>query len=619
MELGTEKDLIEAHKCFVKMYKAGITPNMTANVNRNIVCTATRLGKIFEDTDRHDLCLEYMLRTHEHVKHDHVLNYNIGRLFEKRGMAKLAIQYLEAALAEEDKYVDYYLELNLVLREIGDPAKCRKYLLDGLSKVDMKEPLYKELGNLLCNSDPLEAIETYKKALTSRMDIRFLATIHMNIGNCYLKLCDIDQGIQQYIRSMNIDPSLDMVLYNYAMASLYTVGASERELWTINQEIGRRMMNIHGKKVAGSASTNKTSGSPSKIRIGFISGDLFGSHPVTRFVGHLLNKLDTDRFELFCYSNQFIRERNDGKGKEMYSDKIKWFEIKNISTEKAGALILSHDLHIIVDLSGFTEGNRCDLMCNRLAPEQICYIGYPFHPSMLIDHFVGDPVMKCTTPGLVERMITLPTCYTQYTPPFVPKPETLACAYTGNGITFGAFNKPNKTNQQVRDAFYRILIAVPGSRLIVKDKNVEELMLKEHPDLDKDTISHLGIVTDYKDFVHCYNRVDIALDTFPWTGTTTTCEGLLMGTPVITLAPKSAPYHQKSSASILVNSGLKDFVASSVDEYVSKAAICAKNIPRMHKTYKQKIQESFLNGHVVAAPNYIAEVESMFIKLAKLQ
>ena len=609
MEMGTEEDLLWAFKCF-----DSIGALSGPAVKNNLVSTVTRLASIYEEQDKQDFSLELMLNVYnKHVKDNHVLNYNIGRILEKRGMATEALRFLKAALEQDGTIVDYYLEMNLALKgtECNDEKRIQ-CLLDGLKKSKIKEPLFKELGNILVTTDTSKAIEMYMKALTPHVNPQFAATVYMNIGNCYIKQCDVAKGMEYYSKSISLDADFESVLHNYAMAALYNHMLTEAQLWQINQEIGFKMIKFHK-----SPQERHIPAVKEKIAIGFLSADLLGNHPVVHFAKRMLTDFDPSKYNVYCYTNNFFLRPNITT-QLPFSSEIKWHEIKNMSTIKASNLIASHNLDILVDLSGYTEGNRCDLMSNRLAPTQICYIGYPFHPGMCVDYFVGDQIMKPVTEELLSKMYVMPSCYTHYTPPFIPKSSELVSPLASKGfITFGAFNKPNKTNEQVLDLYHKVLQAVPESRLLLKTVHMHDLFLKKYPEfIDKNRVNVVGIVDGYENYIGLFNRVDISLDTFPWSGTTTTCESLLMGTPVITYVPKNCPYHQKSTASILYHSGLKNFICDTVEKFVNTAVACAKNIPKLPQ-FKRDVQKTFLEGGVVKGDDYMHNLDEMFHKLKK--
>lgn len=594
----------------------------------NALAATTKLCKILDDSGRGKEALEIFLRASQYIKDSPILFYNIGRQYERLGIPKLAITWLEKTLSMDSKFIDAYLEINRALKyNRADPVISIKVLLGGLehiSEPDDRAKLHKEIGTLYSDIDFDKCLEHYKQALKLTGKPAFAATILMNTGNFYMRRCNIDEGRKYYLKAMELDPAYSLNLDNYAMCVLYTTGLSDANIWAEMRLVGSKLIENHRftqqqtqAQAPESAQRNK------KLRIGYVSADLIGEHPVSRFASILFTHYDESKFEVYCYFNQpeaLVAMVESNKKDPTMTYRC----IYSKSTEIACSMISADNIDMLVDLSGHTNGNRLDIFCNRVAPLQFTYIGFPYLPAIdTIDGFVGDSIMK---PGvdaptdLYNRFMDIgsESCYTFYAPTSKPPSEIKSPFFSGAGgggtrtkgkVIFGAFNKANKTNSAVRNAYYRILKELPLARLVVKDQAILELMNREFPDVSS-RVSALGKIPDYKDFLNSYNTIDFCLDTFPWTGTTTTCESLLMGTPVITLAGES--YQQKSSASILIHSGLTDFVEYTVDGYVSKAVWLANNLS--NPRYKHGTRELFVTGKVMSDPiRYVRGFEKMVV------
>lgn len=594
-EIGTEESLRKAKTIFESIAETKEFPV------DNMLSAVTKLGKILEDSGRHKECMEIIIRASKFIPDHPVLLYNIGRQYARAGLNQLALQYLERARAMSNDSVDLYLEINQALK-FRDPEKSKEILLEGLEHI--KDPasrakLHKEIGTLYSfgnTPDYARCLEHYNMALMPPDDRFFNATIYMNIGNIHMKCCDIDRGTDCYLKGIMLDPNSSLLLDNYAMCVLYHPEYNEEEVWKQMKFIGERYTKIH----RFSTKPLYKPRSHQLKRIGYVSGDMIGDHPVARFARVLFS---AGNYEVVCYINQ--QDHIVIKGTPP-SEKVKYRGIKNLSTKQACDLVVQDEIDILIDLSGHTSDNRLDIFCNRVAPVQLTYIGFPFMVGIdTIDYFVGDSVIRPKISELLEKkFITLGSgCYTFYIPTKVPGTGLSSPFFTRDDgvITIGAFNKPNKTNRQVREAFYRILKETENTVIIVKEKAIAEMAAKECPEVS-DRISVLGYIGDYNAFLESYNRIDFALDTFPWTGTTTTCEALLMGAPVITL--KGETYHSKSSASIIQHSFryAEDWIAQDVNEYVAKTVDLVKKFRdrQVSPTYKEIIRSTFVSGPIMS-------------------
>jgi len=265
--------------------------------------------------------------------------------------------------------------------------------------------------------------------------------------------------------------------------------------------------------------------------------------------------------------------------------------VSGMPAQRLAELVRKDRIDILVDLAGHTAGNRLDVMALRPAPLQLTYLGYPNTTGLTtIDYRVTDALADPpgTTQRCTERLLRLPGCFLCYTPPDeIPPVGPLPAAARGPGeVTFVSFNALAKVSQRALEVWSRVLSALPRARLLLKAKAFES------PRATADFLGRLGrlgvpadrvtcrpLVGSTHDHLAAYGEADVALDTFPYAGTTTTCEALLMGVPVVTL---SGPSHAHGVGRSLAHAaGFPELHARSEDEYVTLACRLASDPDRL--------------------------------------
>lgn len=272
-------------------------------------------------------------------------------------------------------------------------------------------------------------------------------------------------------------------------------------------------------------------------RLGFLSADFF-EHSVSYFLLPLLEGLDKDRFDIVLLS---ITRRHDATTLRFRELATEWVDLSRLPTEQALSMIHAARIDVLVDISGLTAGSRPDLLAQAPAHHCLSYLGYPASTGISRVHArIGDSITD--PPGTDDRVLRLDPCFLTYQPPR-NIPIARRERAPGDGITFGSFNALAKTNDEVLAVWARVLNAVPNSRLVLKNPGLRQASCRVdvsnrliRAGLDPSRVDLLPPAPTVREHLDTYSRIDIALDTFPYAGTTTTCEALLMGVPVITLA-----------------------------------------------------------------------------------
>ena len=325
---------------------------------------------------------------------------------------------------------------------------------------------------------------------------------------------------------------------------------------------------------------------PRRLRLGYVSPD-FVHHAVSYFFEPVLTARDPAAFEVFCYSDapvadavtQRLRAASDG-----------WRDIAGLSDERVAELVRADRIDILVDLAGHTARNRLLVFARKPAPVQVTWLGYPNTTGLAAIDFrlteaVSDP-LGLTEAWHSEELVRLPGTFSCYAPPPESPPVNALPALAAGQVTFGCFNNLAKVTPPALALWARVLREVAGSRLFLKSPGLADLetvaRLREEfalHGIPADRLEFSGAELSVAAHLSLYHRVDVALDTFPYNGTTTTCEALWMGVPVVTLA--GATHVSRVGASLLTHLGAPEWIGDAPEAYVARCRGLAADLPRL--------------------------------------
>jgi len=353
-------------------------------------------------------------------------------------------------------------------------------------------------------------------------------------------------------------------------------------------------------------------GSERKLRIGYVSSD-FRRHVVGSNFLPLLRQHDREVVEIFCYSQVTSPDEITEQIRTLADH---WKSIVGINDQKAADMIFEDRIDILVDLTLHMAGSRLPVFAYKPAPVQVTYLGYPGSTGVeTIDYRLSDPYLDPPGTNLSiysEQTMRLPETYWCYQPcgpaPTPAQPPVLSTGF----ITFGCLNNFAKVSTGVLDLWIEVLSKVSRSKLILHAK----------PGTHRDTITRLlaekGIDAQrlefineqtWPDYIKTYDRIDIALDPFPYNGGITTCDSLYMGAPVVSLSGQTAV--GRAGKSILTNVGLPELIANTPREYVEIAVKLAGDLPKLtelRKTLRQRME----NSPLMDDKRFARNIESVF-------
>ena len=317
-----------------------------------------------------------------------------------------------------------------------------------------------------------------------------------------------------------------------------------------------------------------------RLRIGYMSPD-FRSHSVAYFALPLFEAFDRERFDVIAYAHIPKPDEVTAPFRELATE---WRDVAGIDDRQLAGTIRQDRIDILVDLAGLTRNSRVLACTARPAPIQMTYLGYPNTTGLdAVDYRITDHVAEPDDADgfYTETLIRLPRCFLAFAPPG-HAPEITAPPFLQNGyVTFGSFNNLAKVNRQVVALWSRVLQAVPGSRLLLKASGTGDGTAQNrlraafrNAGIDPTRVDFAPFARTAADHLERYAEVDLALDTFPYNGTTTTCEALWMGVPVITLMGER--HASRVGASLLQALGFAAGIAGSPDDYVATARLMAE-------------------------------------------
>ena len=310
-----------------------------------------------------------------------------------------------------------------------------------------------------------------------------------------------------------------------------------------------------------------------KIKLGFLSADLKQGHSITFFLKTILLNYNKDQIEIYLLSNQI-----DFKSisKEISNLVFKIIDISKLNNVNALNQIRELNLDIIIDVMGYTSRNRIGLFKNRIAKKQVLWMGYCNTTGLKnMDYIMTDPnlIYEDEKNLYAEQVLYLPEIWNTHCGFDFERKENPPPLIKNNYITFGSFNNPAKISKNVISCWSKILKEIKNSKLIIKCSNDKkkldriEGLMKKNGVLDS-VIFHKRL-EDKKDHLDLYNKIDIALDTFPYNGVTTSFEAIWMGVPVLTMAGYN--FNSRCGESINKNLNMEQLIAKNEEDYISKA------------------------------------------------
>ena len=511
-------------------------------------------------------------------------HYNLGIAYDRRGDPKAAEAAYRRSIEANPFYLKPWNNLGVLLHKQGRSAEARACFERALSHAGAEArdtaELWNNLANVLDEFGLVEAaLQAYHRAVTQQPnDARF----HLGFGGALLTVGKLDEGFVHITRARELDPGLALAANCGLMGLLYVSDDPKAPLAAATAWANGLVL----PPPVGHANSREPD---RRLRIGYVSPDFF-HHPVANFIAPVLAAHDRRAVEVFCYAEVKTPDAVTERLRRLVESPDHWRDTNGMSDDSVAASIRADGIDILIDLAGHTVGTRLLVFARKPAPIQATWLGYPATTGLTqIDWRITDPLAD--PPGMTddqyaEKLLRLPGGFNCYQPIDDMPPVTPLPADADGHVTFGCFNHAAKIREKTLDLWAELLKAVPGSRLCLKHRgfNLPSALAEyrrgfERRGIPASRVDLISFIDDPRRHLAVYDRVDIALDPFPYNGTTTTCEALWMGVPVVTLAGDT--HMSRVGVSLLTRVGLPELVADSPARYIEIAARLAADRDRL--------------------------------------
>jgi len=539
-------------------------------------------------------------------------HYNVGRLHHARGELEAAEGHLRRALQRKPQFTDALIALAAVRDARSDAAGAAALLEQALALAPAHGGAWFNYGELLWRLERYdEAEDALRRALA--LEPRFIPAWHL-LGNLLRGTSRVAEALQTFAAARRLEPAR-FDLESMELLSLTLTDALPAEaLFERHRAFGARLEAA----VPARAAPYAQSADPGRrLRIGYVSCD-FNRHPVAWFLLPLLERHERAGYEAICY---FTGDKVDEVTAQVRAAADGWREARALTDAELAQCVERDGIDVLVDLAGHAGALRLGAFARQPAPVQATWLGYLGSTGLTrIQYRLTDA--RADPPGAADRLHTeklvrLPHSLWCYRPvhdePHAAEPP---CRSQG-WVTFGSFNHAPKLSAATRGLWARILRGAPGARLLVvgfPEGRARRALLGEFADAGVDA-SRLTVLprVPFGEYLRQFDRVDLALDSMPYGGGTTSFDTLWMGVPLLALAgDRSAG---RSSASILGALGLEQWVARTADDYVRLALAHAADgarLAELRATLRARLRGSPLMDEAGFARDMEAAFRSMW-------
>ncbi|MDT8301686.1 MAG: tetratricopeptide repeat protein [Sedimentisphaerales bacterium] len=534
-----------------------------------------------------------------------------GRIEEATRLLKDKVeQAVLEIIAQDPLRTDIILAMGMLFKQTRQLHKA-KLLFEKILKQEPHPLVYNELAYICrCIGYLSEAIQYQTKAVEADPNN---AELLANLARMLIGTGKAEEGINLFQQAVEIEPANAAMHSNFLFNLHFLPNLDPQMLFAEHERWGR----IHAPASLAQVSHSNDPDPDRRLRIGYISPD-FCSHPVAYFFEPLLDGHDPEAVEVFGYGNV----RMPGPVTERLKQKFDHYRnIRGLDDKTVVEMIQRDKIDILVELAGHTTDNSLLVMAHKPAPIQVTYLGSPDTTGVeAIDYRFTDD--KANPPESQkfnsEELVFLPDGFLCYKPSDSAPTVTALPASRNDFITFGSFNSPSEIHPHIIKLWARILRANPGSHILLKFGATTDNRMNRHyfSQFERWGISSSRVaICGWKpmdEHLGLYGQADIALDTFPCNGFTTTCEALWMGVPVISQVGKC--HASRIGLSILNTVGLDFLAASTPDEYVAKAIALAANRKSLAQL-RSSIRPLMKDSPLCDAKKFARKVEAAYRKM----
>ena len=578
------------------------------------------LAQAFQVQKKYQEAITYFSKCIEKNAYVDISHFKMGQIYRDTNNVSHSINSYNNALKVNPNYPEALNELGLIFKSAG--------LLDDAGKLFKKavrlNPTYVgaliNLGTLYLEKAMFNP-EIAEKCLRKSFELDPKNyKISNNLGLLYMQSRNYEDAIEHFNNSVQLnskEPSIQSNrLFAIASSGLYSV-AEYAELATQANKHFKTM----GDRYTLPSITQRNGGA--KLHLGFVSGDI-KNHPVTYFLLPLLSEIDKQKIEITLFDNTDRTVTTEG-AEELKPHLSNWYDISNLETDQATAFIREKRVDILIDLSGHTARNRMSVFANRASPIQLTWLGFLATTGIeQIDYILLDKHVapKNSQAHFSEKIVHMPNSFLCFGPPNYNLNVQKTPALKNKFVTFGCFNNAAKVGHDIIKVWAEILSRKKQSKIVLGGGGYGD---KVAVDI-KAEFSTFGIepsriiiskwIELREERLKLYNEIDVALDTFPYNGVTTTCEALWMGVPVV--SKKGNCLMASVGASILHNSFQSEFCVDTERDYVEQALAVCDNLHQLNSSRIVR-REKILQSSIFNSKKFALDFQHLLESLASLK
>lgn len=531
-----------------------------------------------------------------------ILHNNLGNAQKSAGLPQESLSSYQVALALDPKYADVYNNLGTAYHML-DKNKLAKININIALELNQNNAYYHyNLGIIYEDEQILDkGIAEYSKAII--LDSKFIRA-HTHLYTMTRQMCDWDA-------LPKLEESIDLLGHEDPFTSI-----TRNEDFAMNMRVAKSWsLDIERKVGQGLFTHPKPTNRKGKIRLGYLSSD-FRDHPIGQMVAAMFKYHDRTKFEVIAYS--YSKDDKSIFRKQIVEGVDRFVDLSKFMYKEAAEVIASDNVDILIDLNGYTLGNKLEIVALRPAKVQVTWLGFPgTSGASFFDYAIVDKIVAPVEDSkyFTEELLYLPHCYQMNNNKIQISKINYKRSDFGlpaKGIIFGSFNQVYKIEPVMWGVWMNILKQVKGSILWLWEQDkYSPISLKN--EAKKAGIDPKRIIFAKKlpkpEHLSRMKLIDIGLDTRVYGGHTTTSDMLWAGVPVITKTGKH--FASRVSTSILTRAGLTDLITKSLEDYEELAVKLANNPPLL-KQIKSKITHVNLKKNLYDTKGMVKDLEKIY-------
>ena len=564
--LGLSYAKLEKYEKAEIHFKAAIKIDNNLDAIRNLSMLFLDQATLLHSRKKYDKCLQSLKKAESINKENIHISHMLAVCNSDMNNNAEAQKYFNFCLKKKLSTVEFYYN---IARFYGYNLLSTKGIDYSYKALELDPGHLDTLNNLAIFKISLKrdfrgALKTVKQNLEHNVEAY---SPYNTLGNIFFNQGMHNQAVNAYTKALLLNPESNTIYSNLLYSLTLNPYLTNEQIFQEHLNFGKKYNNIKNK--FNSHLVKKTGNK--KIKLGFVSADL-KNHAIFPVLAPVIRSLDRNKFEIVLYSNSKVFDDYSKKYKK-WSDK--WFMVEHLSHNDLANIIHKDKIDILFDMSGHTSGNRLKTFALKPAPIQISWMGYPYTTGLKsIDYVIYDEfyVDKDAENYFSEKVLKVKNHFN-----FDPLPEKLVSKpdiyKIKNEKIFASLNHSRKLNKEVLSIWSKILLQNENTKIFIG--NLEELAFDWVSNeflrngINKERLI-LSKTLKFENYINLHNDIDILLDTWPYSGGTTTAYAIQFGIPVVTLKGKTLAQNQCTG--ILKNINITNTIAYDVEEYINIAA-----------------------------------------------